>query len=210
MVVTDELLEMVRSELPEMPDVRSARFESEWRLPKYDAEILTEERATADYFEETLSSLFKRTGGGNTHIQAKAVSNVIMTDVMRVLNEESLTIEEFPIEPERLAELVQMRLDDEISSSAAQEIFNAMTREMERPSEIARMRNLTQVSDEGALRPIVEKVIEENPKQVKTYLSGKEGLIGYFIGQVMRNFEGAPDPKMVRKLLAEKLEEQRA
>jgi aspartyl-tRNA(Asn)/glutamyl-tRNA(Gln) amidotransferase subunit B len=210
MVVTDELLEKVRSELPEMPDVRSARFESEWRLPKYDAEILTEERATADYFEETLSSLFKRTGGGNTHIQAKAVSNVIMTDVMRVLNEESLTIEEFPIEPERLAELVQMRLDDEISSSAAQEIFNAMTREMERPSEIARMRNLTQVSDEGALRPIVEKVIEENPKQVKTYLSGKEGLIGYFIGQVMRNFEGAPDPKMVRKLLAEKLEEQRA
>jgi aspartyl-tRNA(Asn)/glutamyl-tRNA(Gln) amidotransferase subunit B len=210
MVVTEEFLDRIRAGLPEMPDVRSARFESEWGLPRYDAEILTEERATADYFEETLSALFKKTGGGDTHLQAKAVSNVVMTDVMRVMNEESLALDEFPIEPERLAELVEMRISDVISSSAAQEIFNAMLRDVESPSSIASARNLTQVSDESMLRPVVEKVIEENPTQVNTYLSGKEGLIGYFIGQVMRSFEGAPDPKTVRKLLAEKLEEQRS
>ncbi len=209
MVVTEDLLEEIRAALPEMPEVRVSRFVSEWGLPEYDARLLTDERATADYFEETLSALFKRTGGGNTHAQSKAVSNVIMTDVMRVLNEESLTIEEFPVEPERLAELVQMRIDDEVSSSAAQEIFDVMVKELQTPSEIAKARNLRQVSDEGALRPVVEKVIQDNPGQVNAYLNGKEGLIGYFIGQVMRSFEGSPDPKTVRRLLAEELEEQR-
>lgn len=209
MVVLSEQLERFREELPEMPEVRAARFQQEWGLPAYDAVLLTEERGMADYFEDTLSELFTRVGGGDTHAQAKAASNVIMTDVMRVLNEQSLTIGEFPIEPERLAELVHMRLENEVSSSAAQEIFDVMITEMKSASEIAGERNLSQVSDESALLPIVEKVIQDNPGQVKTYLSGKEGLIGYFIGQVMRGFDGSPDPQMVRKLLADKIEEQR-
>ncbi len=210
MVVSEDDLNRIRADLPEMPEVRAARFQDEWGLPEYDARLLTEERGTADFFEETLSALFSRTGGGNTRVQAKAVSNVIMTDVMRVLNEQSLAIGEFPIEPERLAKLVHMRLDEAVSSSAAQEIFDVMVKEMKSPSEIAKERNLTQVSDENALLPVVERVIHENPGQVKTYLTGKESLIGFFIGQVMRGFDGSPDPKMVRKLLAEKLEERRA
>ncbi len=209
MIVTEPLLEKVRANLPEMPEVRAGRFQIEWGLPAYDARLLTEERAIADYFEATLSAVFSRTRGGNTHAQAKAVSNVVMTDVLRVLNESTLTVEDFPIEPERLAELVHMRLIDEISSSAAQEIFDAMLEVPTSPSDLATERNLRQVSDENALRPVVERVIRENSGQVATYLSGKEGLIGYFIGQVMRNFEGSPDPKLVRKLLSEKLEEHR-
>ena len=209
MVVTRESLARIREDLPEMPDARATRFREEWGLPEYDARLLTDERGTAEYFEETLSTLFSLTGGGNTRAQAKAVSNVVMTDVMRALNEQSLSIEEFPIEPERLAQLVHMRLENAINSSAAQEIFDVMLKEMKPPSQIAEERNLTQVSDEGSLLPVVERIISENPGQVKMYLGGKESLIGYFIGQVMRGFEGSPDPQLVRRLLAEKLEEQR-
>lgn len=209
MVVTAEFLSEVRDSLPEMPDARIERYRREWGLPAYDARVLTEEKEIAAYFEEALSAVFARTGGGNTHAQAKAVSNVIMTEVMRVLNEAGLEIREMPIQPERLAQLVVLRLEDEISSSASQEIFNAMLEDSAAPATIADNRNLRQITDEGALRPVVERVILENESQVATYLSGKEGLIGYFIGQVMRRFDGSPDPKLVRKLLSEKLEEQR-
>lgn len=208
-VVTESFLERVRATLPEMPEVRAGRYQLEWGLPEYDARVLTEERGMAEYFEATLSSVFGRKGGGDTHARAKAVSNIVMTEVMRVLNESSLDIENLPIGPDRLAELVLMRLNNEVSSSATQEIFNAMLEDPAAASAIADERNLRQVSDESALRPIVEAVIRENESQVASYLSGKEGLIGYFIGQVMRNFEGSPDPKLVRKLLSEKLEEQR-
>ncbi len=207
--VTDEVLERVRSELPEMPELRSARFQDEWGLPAYDARLLTEERELADYFEETLTALFKRTGGGNTHAQAKAVSNVVMTDVLRTVNEKSITLDELHVDAGRLAHLVHLRLEDEVSSTAAQEIFEAMLETDDSPEAIAKQKNLVQVSDEGALAPFVEKVIDEHPDQVKTYLDGKQGLIGYFIGQVMQRFEGSPDPKLVRRLLSERLEARR-
>lgn len=208
-VITDEVIHEIRNDLPEMPGSRAARYQEEWGLPAYDAGVLTEERAVADYFEGTVGALFKEIGGGNTRTQAKAASNVIMTDVLRILKERAITPEEFPIESRRLAELIQLRLDDKISSTAAQEIFEQMLEDGRRPAEIATERNLLQVSDKGALQPVVEKVLDENPEQVQTYLSGKQGLIGYFIGQVMRQFEGAPDPKLVRELLSEKLQERR-
>ncbi|MEX2399464.1 MAG: Asp-tRNA(Asn)/Glu-tRNA(Gln) amidotransferase subunit GatB [Rhodothermales bacterium] len=207
--VTDEVLDRVRSELPEMPEVRSNRFQEEWGLPEYDALLLTEERELADFFEETLKQLFKRTGGGNTREQAKAVSNMVMTDVLRTLNERSIAIGEMSVDPDRLAELVLLRLEETVSSSAAQEIFDAMLEVDDGPQAIAEKRNLIQVSDEGALVPVVQQVIDDHPGHVKTYLDGKQGLIGYFIGQVMQRFEGAPDPKIVRKLLSEELESRR-
>lgn len=207
--VSDEMLDRVRAALPEMPEVRSARFQDEWGLPAYDARLLTEERQLADYFEDALTSLFKQTAGGNTHAQAKAVSNVIMTDVLRTLNDQSLSIDELPVDPTRLAALVHLRIEDRVSSTAAQKLFDTMLEQEGSPEEIAKEQNLLQVSDEGALIPVVDRVIEEHPEQVETYLHGKEGLIGYFIGQVMRNFHGSPDPKLVRRLLSERLEARR-
>ena len=206
-VVDEPLLERVRAALPEMPDARRRRFEGELGLPPYDAALLTEERAVADYFEAARSALFKRTKGGNTRAQAKAVSNFVMTDVRRVLGERAIPMEEFPIEPERLAALVFLRLEDRVSSTGAQEVFETMLGEKAAPEAIAKQRNLLQVSDEGALRPVVDETIEKHPKQVKTYLGGKESVIGFFIGQVMRGFAGSPDPKLVRKLLKERLAE---
>ena len=208
--IDEEMRAAVRADLPEMPDARRRRFEEEMGLPAYDASVLTEERVVADYFEETLSALFKRTKGGNTQAQAKEVSNFVMTDVMRVLNERDIGVDAFPITAERLAQLVYLRMEDKVNSSAAQEVFEAMLDEADKSAgKIAEERNLIQVSDKGTIEPIVNRVLNENEEQVRTYLSGKDGLFGYFIGQVMRSFEGSPDPKIVRELLQNKLEARR-
>ena len=207
--VTDEQLGRIRTELPEMPEARSVRFREAWGLPAYDAAILTEERELADYFEDTVKALRVEGSGEEMHGPAKSVSNMIMGDVLRVLKETATLIGELPIRPSRLAALVRLRLEDRISSTAAQEIFEAMLEREDAPEAIAEERDLIQVSDAGSLAPVVESVLDDHPQQVAAYLGGKEGLIGYFIGQAMRRFEGSPDPKLVRKLLVERLESRR-
>lgn len=204
-VVTEAMLEEHRANLPELPDARRIRFMQDLGLPAYDAELLTEERGLADYFEQTVSALFKQTRGGDTQAQAKAVSNMVMTHVLRVLNERGLDFSDFPISPKRLSALVYLRLEGKIGSSAAQEVFDTMLDDRRTAEHIANANNLIQVSDAGVLTPLVEKVLRENQKQVEQYLGGKQGLIGFFIGQVMRQFDGSPDPKLVRSLLQEKL-----
>ena len=207
--VDEALLARVRAALPELPEARARRYQDELGLPAYDAALLTEERGVAEYFESAVAAL-TGASAGDARAQAKAVSNVVMTDVLRVLGERRIEIEAFPVEPERLAGVVRLRLDDRISSSGAQELFNAMLDDARPPEAVAEVHNLLQVSDEGALLPVVDRVIDENPKQLDMYLKGKESIVGYFIGQVMRGFEGSPDPKLVRKLLAERLEARRA
>jgi aspartyl-tRNA(Asn)/glutamyl-tRNA(Gln) amidotransferase subunit B len=208
--VDDDRIEEVQASLPELPRARRRRFIDEIGLPPYDAGVLTEERAVADYFEETLRHLYKRTKGGDTDAQAKTVSNFVMTEVMRVLNERDLEIDDLTVGPERLAQLVFLRLQDKVSSNGAQEVFEAMLDETDKSAgRIADERDLIQVSDRGAIEPHVDQVIDENPGKVDTYLGGKEGLLGFFIGQVMQRFDGSPNPKVVRSLLREKLEAQR-
>jgi aspartyl-tRNA(Asn)/glutamyl-tRNA(Gln) amidotransferase subunit B len=208
--VDDQMIEEVRASLPELPRARRQRFIDETGLPPYDAGVLTEERAVADYFEATLRYLFKRTKGGDTDAQAKTVSNFVMTEVMRVLNERDLAIDDLAVGPERLAQLVFLRLQDKVSSNGAQEVFEAMLDETDKSAgRIADERNLIQVSDRGAIAPHVNQVIDENPEKVNTYLDGKEGLLGFFIGQVMQRFDGSPNPEVVRSLLREALEAQR-
>ena len=204
-VVTRERLEEIRAALPELPDVRQTRFVETLKLPAYDAALLTEERGVADYFEATLAALQKRTGASDP-AQAKAVSNFVMTEVLRVLNERAIDVEAFPIDADRLAGLVHLRMENKVSSSGAQEIFNAMLDDAREAETLAVAHNLLQVSDAGALLPVVEQVLEKHAGQVRVYLDGKQGLIGFFIGQVMRSFEGSPDPKLVRELLLQRLE----
>ena len=203
--VTEEMREELEREIPELPDARKRRFQEELGLPAYDAGVLTEERPTADFFEATLEVVDGEDPAADRAARAKAVSNFVMTEVMRVLNERSIALGELPVTPERLGELVAMRLDEELSSSAGQEVFERMLEHEDSPRAIAEAEDLIQVSDEGALRPVIREVIEENPEQVETYLGGKDGLIGFFIGQVMRSFSGSPDPQKVRELLQEEL-----
>jgi aspartyl-tRNA(Asn)/glutamyl-tRNA(Gln) amidotransferase subunit B len=205
--IDDQMIEAVRADLPELPRARRRRFVEEVGLPPYDARVLTEERAVADYFEAALDKLYKRTKGGDTDAQAKLVSNLVMTEVMRVLNERSIPIDELPVEPERLAQLAFLRVQDKVSSNGAQEVFEVMLETPDKSAgKIADERDLIQVSDPSSIAPVVEGVLDDHPDQVETYLGGKEGLLGFFIGQVMQRFDGSPDPELVRELLREKLE----
>ena len=209
LVVSEAMRTSIQAALPELPDARRARFIDALKLPAYDAALLTEERNVADYFEATLAALRGQNDGGDLPAQAKAVSNFVMTDVLRVLNERGIDLDAFPIEAERLAGLVRLRMDNIVNSSSAQEIFDAMLDDARAAEAIAEARNLLQVSDEGALLPVVEQVLAQHADQVAVFLNGKQGLIGFFIGQVMRSFDGSPDPKLVRTLLLERLEARR-
>jgi len=208
-VVTEDLLDEIRQSQPELPEARRRRYVEAFGLPDYDAELLTDDRATADYFEAALGALSDAPSEDEAKDEAKAVSNFVMGDVLRVANERGVDLSDFPVEPERLAALIRMRLDDRIGSSAASEIFDVLVESDASPVEIAEERNLLQVSDTGALEPVVDAVLAEHPDNVREYLGGKQKLIGFFIGQVMQAFPGTPDPKLVRELLQVKLEAQR-
>ncbi len=196
-VVTESMLDEIREELPELPDVRQQRFAEEFGMSEEDAYNLTENRYLADFYEETLEH------AGNP----KAVSNVVLTEVLRVLNERSIDIRSFPISPERLGGLISLREGDKINSSAMTEIFDAMLDVDKSAEELAKEMNLLQVSDTGFIEPIVEEVIEDHPDEVARYRDGKKGLIGFFIGQVMQRSQGKANPNLVRELISEKLEE---
>ncbi|MEL7363884.1 MAG: Asp-tRNA(Asn)/Glu-tRNA(Gln) amidotransferase subunit GatB, partial [Bacteroidota bacterium] len=163
-VVTDAVLADARAAMPELPDARRMRYVDTLGLPTYDAAVLTEERSLSEYFEATLTAL----NASPSADEAKAVSNVVMGDVLRTLNEsqgteQKLAVAAFPIEPARLAALVRMRLDDQLSSTAATEVFDAMLTDKAAPGVIAQVRDLLQVSDDDALVPVVEEILAANP-----------------------------------------------
>jgi aspartyl-tRNA(Asn)/glutamyl-tRNA(Gln) amidotransferase subunit B len=194
-MVTDEMLEDIKASLPEMPDVRQKRFVEEFGMSEDDAQTLTESRYLADFYEEVLEYVDS----------PKAVSNLILSEVLRVLNERSIDIKEFPVSEERLAGLVKLCEEDKINSSAMTEIFDAMLEEDKSAEELAKEMNLMQVSDTGFIEPIVDEVIESHPDEAERYRDGKKGLIGFFIGQVMQKSQGKANPQLVRELVSERL-----
>lgn len=195
-IVGKELLDEIKEELPELPDVRFERFVNELGLSKDDAFILTETRRLADYYEEALAILN----------EPKAVANIILSEVLRVLNEQSISIAEFTISARRLTELVSLKMEDKINSSAMQTIFNEMLKSDESAEELAGKLNLVQVSDSGFIDPIIDDVIASNPDEAQRYREGKKALIGFFIGQVMKKSQGKANPKLVRELVTNKLD----
>lgn len=195
-IVTEKLMNEVRDELPELPTVRLRRFIDELGLSEDDAVVLTESRAMADYFEEALSMLN----------EPKAISNIILTEVLRVLNTKSISISEFPVTAKRLTELSKLKLDDKINSSAMQSIFNEMLESDKSAEVLAKEMNLLQVSDSEFIDPIIDTIISENPDEVQRYKEGKKALIGFFIGQVMKQSKGKANPKQVRERITQKLD----
>lgn len=196
-IIKKETLDDIQAELPELPSVRLERFIRELGLSEDDAFILTETRPLADYFEKCISILD----------EPKAVSNVILTEVLRILNEKSIGIDEFSITPERLTALISLKQEDKISSSAMQTVFNEMIENSETPLELAEKLNLIQVSDSGFLEEIVDQVIEGNPDEVTRYKEGKKALMGFFIGQVMKMSKGKANPKLAKEIVTKKLDD---
>ena len=188
-------LEKLRSELPELPAQKRHRYESELGLSAYDARVLTDERQIAEYFEATLAA------GANS----KQAANWIMGDIAAYLNNKKLSIKEIALTPATLAELTALIEAGTISGKIAKDILPELLTEGGSAKELVERKGLIQISDKGALEEIIEQVIQANPKELEQYRNGKTKLLGFFVGQVIKQTGGRADPKLTNQLLAQKL-----
>ena len=185
----------LHSLLPELPDEKKNRFIGDFKLPKYDAEILSQSKQLADYYE----SVIKVTD------DYKSASNWIMVDVLKILNESKINITDFSVSPAEMGSLINLINDGTISGKIAKEIFPLMVQEKKDPLAIIKEKNLFQITDETALEKIVDEIISLNSSELKQYFEGKEKVFGFFVGQVMKKTQGKANPKAVNEILKKKL-----
>jgi aspartyl-tRNA(Asn)/glutamyl-tRNA(Gln) amidotransferase subunit B len=194
LVLDDELIERLRATLPELPDQKQARFESELGLGAYDAGVLVADKDIADYFE--------RAANGR---EAKAVANWVTGELFGRLNDAGLQIAASPVAPDALGELVDLVADGTLSGRLAKDVFGAMFETGRSAADIVAERGLRQVSDSGAIEAIVEQVLVANPDKVEEYRAGKDKLFGFFVGQVMKASQGKANPQVVNEVLRARL-----
>jgi aspartyl-tRNA(Asn)/glutamyl-tRNA(Gln) amidotransferase subunit B len=194
-VTSTETIEAIRRTITELPEAKRDRFVKEYGLPDYDADMLTQSRALAAYYEEAakLSGL------------PKVISNWMMGELMRLLNAEGKEIEDCPVRPDRLAGMVKMINDGTISTKIAKTVFEDMYGTGKDAETVVKEKGLVQVSDSGAIENIIADVIKANPAQHADYKGGKDKLFGFFVGQVMKASKGKANPEMVNELLKKKL-----
>jgi aspartyl-tRNA(Asn)/glutamyl-tRNA(Gln) amidotransferase subunit B len=196
-VIPKEISEAIGKTIPELPDAKRERFVKEYGLPAYDADMLTQSRALASYYEEAA----KLTG------QPKVISNWIMGELMRLLNADGREIEDCPVKPGKLAGMVKMIAEGVISTKIAKTVFEEMYKTGKDAESVVKEQGLVQVSDTGAIEQIISDVIRANPGQAAEYKAGKEKLFGFFVGQVMKASKGKANPDLVNQLLKKKLSE---
>lgn len=192
-----EWVEELRGQLPELPWDRQTRFVADYGLPEYDAQVLTESREVADYFEAAVAACG----------DAKSCSNWIMGDLLRRLNETGCAIGDCPVPPQRLAELITVIKQGTISHNIAQQVFPKMWDGGQSPADIIAAEGLALISDQGALERLVAEAIAANPKAVADYQGGKEKALGAIVGQVMRQTKGQANAQIVNDLVLRKLTE---
>ena len=195
LVVQDDWLEHWQGELPELPVARCRRFQEQLGLPLYDAEVLTAEKDLADYFESALGA----------YNESKKLSNWVMGEVMRELNDRSVSLQACKVSPHELARLVKLVDDGLISGSIAKNVFKDLFAEGGDPEAYVKAKGLIQISDTSAIEVYVDEVIAENPGEVERFRAGDTKLIGFFVGQVMKKSKGKANPGLVNQLLARKL-----
>jgi len=195
LIVDEAWIEDIRKDLPELPVQKMERFMGQYGLPRYDAEILVGDRALATYFEETVS-LFP---------EAKTVSNWIMSELLRELKTNNASAADSPLRPVHLAELLALIRDGVISGKIGKEIFPEVYQGGVMPKALIEAKGLLQISDSDSLRVTIDNVIAGFPREVEEYREGKEKLLGFFVGQVMKLTQGKANPKLLNQLLVERL-----
>ncbi len=195
-VVSDEWVEEIRQTIPELPEQRKARYIGEYGLPEYDAFILTSSKKMADFFDGAVSC-------GAT---PKAVSNWLMGDISKILNDKELEPADIPFTPEQLAKMISLIEKGTISNSAAKKVLDAMFAEPADPETLVEKLGLAQVSDEGAILAMINDVLSQNPQSIADYKAGKDKAMGFLVGQVMRVSKGKANPQMINKLLKDALD----
>ena len=196
--ITSDFIQAVRASLPELPDEKRNRFKSQYGLNVYDAGVLTAARELADFFE----AVVKATG-----VDAKLCANWVMGDLAAALNKAGLEIEQSPVQPDRLAGLIQRIADDTISGKIAKQVFEALWDSTDSADTIIEQQGLKQITDTGAIEAIIDGIIAANPDQVAGYKSGKEKLFGFFVGQAMKATGGKANPAQLNELLKQKLQQ---
>ena len=194
-VISDEWIERVKARQPEMRDEKLIRYQDEFGLPKYDAEILTGDKSFADLFEAAAAICGK----------PKKVSNWIMTETIRQLKENEMDPDQIRFSPEHLAKLVDLADAGFVTNTVAKEVFEKAFKEDIDPEAYVKEKGLLTVNDEGALRETVAKVVAENPQSVEDYHNGKEKAIGFLVGQTMKAMKGKANPALVNQILKELL-----
>lgn len=195
MFLTDEEIDEIRRSLPELPHAKKVRFMKEYSLSDYDAEVLTQSRALADFFEETISHMD----------DSKLVSNWIMGDVLRRLKEEEIEIEDIKFESKDFAELLKLVKEEKINNNTGKKVLREMFETGKSPETIVKEQGLIQISDVSELDGIIEKILSENEQSIIDYKNGKDRAIGFLVGQIMKASKGKANPQVVNKMLMEKL-----
>lgn len=198
LVITNELIESARQDLPELPQQKRQRFMEQYGLSNYDATVLVSSRAFGDYFETVVKE------SGN---QPKLAANWVMGELSAALNKASLDITESPVSAIQLGKLVLRISDNTISGKLAKTIFEALWNKEGDVDEIIDKRGLKQVTDTGAIEALIDKIIKANPQHVADYRAGKEKLFGFFVGQAMKESGGKMNPQQLNEILKKKLTE---
>jgi aspartyl-tRNA(Asn)/glutamyl-tRNA(Gln) amidotransferase subunit B len=195
LVIDTEWIQSIKKSLPELPDQKKKRFMEEFKLPSYDAGLLTSDRELADYFEACVRRF----------PQPKQVSNWVMGSLLGLLNAQDKAIAESPVSPENLARLLALIEEGVISGKIAKTVFDDMAQTGKPAKQIVEEKGLIQITDTAAIDDVVVKIISNNPKEVAAYQNGKTKLLGFFVGQVMRETRGKANPKLVNEILKRKL-----
>lgn len=195
MVPSNAWIEEIRQSLTELPDAKRERFVSEYGLPEYDAEMLTTEKPVSNWFEAAVSA------GG----QAKAVSNWIMGELTRMLNDENKSIENCPVKPEQLAGMLKLIDNGTISGKIAKTVFEEMYKTGRNADAVVKEKGLVQISDEGAIEKAVDEMLAKSAQEIERFKAGDEKLMGFFVGQVMKVMKGKANPQMLNEMLRKKL-----
>jgi aspartyl-tRNA(Asn)/glutamyl-tRNA(Gln) amidotransferase subunit B len=194
-IVSEEWIEKIKKTMPELPDQKFDRFLKEYGLPEYDAQILTEEKALAEWFEKAVAL------GG----KPKEVSNWIMVELLRLLNEDAKDITECKLTPQELVELLTLIEKGTINRNTAKDVFEEMYKTGKSAETIVKEKGLTQISDSSVIIEAIREIIAKNPKEVERFKAGEEKLIGFFVGQVMKLTKGKANPKLVNELILQEL-----
>ena len=197
--ISDQDIEKIKSTIPELPDELKNKFINIYNLSNYDASILTADKQTSDYFNETIKS------DPELKESSKIVVNWITSELFSLLNKNDLELINSPVSPKNLGQLVKLISTNEISGKIAKDVLEEMFSSKKSAREIVDDKGLKQVTDQGEIEKVIDEVIKDNPKMVQEYLGGKDKLLGFFVGQAMKKTKGKANPKMLNDILLKKL-----
>ena len=193
--ITDDEINFIKKQIPELPDERKNRYISNYGLSSYDASVLTADRGISDYFDSVINS--------NKQLKesAKLITNWISTELFSLLNKDNLVISKSPVSPENLGQLVKLVITNVISGKIAKEVLVEMYSSQKSAIDIVEQKGLKQMTDISEIEKIIQSVLDDNKEMVSQYKSGKTKLLGFFVGQVMKRTKGKANPKLLNDLL---------